>query len=323
MSIRSWEEIAAQKKQVENQRERILNAFKKRKVEDAWGTIKAEKLFKPITKLLGVKKEKEEEEKFPDYNLIGNDINFMGELPLHAEEAQPEDPYAKLKPFTATESDQEYEWDEIIPVPEKSSPDPKEITPIPDPEELGPEVLPGEKQLPQSAPSYSEATKDDKPPKYKEPRDEESNDLTTLNKFLQNSEGKPKSIMKTKKSKFKGINVEEARYRVREIYTERAKKVLAAGDSYLVIGQKGLGPYEGKSNKEMRAMIAEFEKGKGEAKIGSGFNSLVNRLALGISSILAGNTSVKLKNEIASLAKHLARQGIISTEQKNKVLSLK
>ena len=53
MSIRIWEDIASQKKQVENQREEILNAFKQRKVADELGVVRAEKLFQPITKLLG------------------------------------------------------------------------------------------------------------------------------------------------------------------------------------------------------------------------------------------------------------------------------
>ena len=118
-----------------------------------------------------------------------------------------------------------------------------------------------------------------------------------------------------------GTDVEQAKYAVYAIYTERAKKVLAANDRRSVIGQKGLGPYEGKSNREMRGMIEKFEKGK--IKFGSGFNDLINRLSLGISSIIAGNTSIKLRKEISSIAKLLHQKGVISEEQKNKVLSLK
>ena len=219
MSIRIWKEIAAKKKQVEDQREEILNAFKKRSVEDQVGLMKAEKLFKPITKLLGNKEEKlEEEEKVPDYAVAGEEINFMHELPFYEEAKQKEDPYADLEPFEEADQEEDlgpsegqsgsekvedyngfvnwlhkhgYESDDIIPLPEKSSPGPEEITPLPVPEEFGNEVLPSEKQLPQSAPSYSEATKDDKPPKYKEPRDDESSNLSTLTRFIKNNEGKP------------------------------------------------------------------------------------------------------------------------------------
>ena len=43
MSIRIWEDIASQKKQVENQRKEILNAFKQRKVADELGHGKGRK----------------------------------------------------------------------------------------------------------------------------------------------------------------------------------------------------------------------------------------------------------------------------------------
>ena len=375
MSIRIWEERASQKKQVENQRKEILNAFKQRKVADELGMVKAEKLFRPITKLWVGKREEEEKEKFaastfPDYAMAGEDINYMHELPFAGEAEPYEDPYEDLKPFEEAGQEEDlgpsegqsvsekvedysgfvkwlqkhgYESDEIIPLaasafPEKSSPGPEEITPlaVPDPDELGEEVLPGplgpfgEKQPPQSAPSYSEATRGDEPPKYKEPRDDDSSNLTTLTRFIKNNEGNPGAKITTKKSKFVGYSIDRAREKVYEIYTERAKKVLEKGDRKSAIGQKELGPYDGKSNEEMRAMIDEFEKGK--IKFGSGsqlrlqlppFHTLINRLSLGISSIFAGNTSVKLREEIRSIAKLLHQAGVISKEQKKKVLSLK
>ena len=196
---------------------------------------------------------------------------------------------------------------------------------FPDPEELEEEVLPGDKAE-AAPPRYSAATRGDEPPKYKEPRDDDSSNLSTLTRFIKNNEGKPGAKITTKKSKFVGYSVERAREKVYEIYTERAKKVLEKGDRKSAIGQKELGPYDGKTNEEMREMIDEFEKGK--IKFGSGLqlppiNTLINRLSLGISSIFAGNTSVKLREEIRSIAKLLHKMGVISKEQKNKVLSLK
>ena len=350
MSIRIWEDIASQKKQVENQRKEILNAYKQRKVADELGQVRAEKLFHPITKLLGKPKEGEKfaASDFPDYAMAGEDINYMHELPFAGEE---EDPYEDLEPFE--EADQEdlgpsegqsgsekvkdysgflqwlqeqgYESDEIIPLPEKSSPGPEEITTLADLEELEEEVLPGDKAE-AAPPRYSAATGGDEPPKYKEPRDDDSSNLSTLTRFIKNNEGKPGAKITTKKSKFVGYSVERAREKVYEIYTERAKKVLEKGNKKSAIGQKELGPYDGKTNEEMREMIDEFEKGK--IKFGSGLqlppiNTLINRLSLGISSIFAGNTSVKLREEIRSIAKLLHKMGVISKEQKNKVLALK
>ena len=105
------------------------------------------------------------------------------------------------------------------------------------------------------------------------------------------------------------------------------------------VGQKKLGPFEGKSHGQIREMLnikgkqkEEIKQMKGfsnysEAKItkmlGTGINSLNDRLYLGISSLHAGNTSVKLKKEIQSTADQLLEAKVISKEQRNKILSLK
>ena len=362
MSLRIWEDIANQKKQVEVQRETILNAFKQKKVADEMGTMKAEKLFKPITKMLGKRAKEEEKEKFPDYTVAGEEINFMHELPFG--EADPyenlkpfteaeleEDPYENLKPFTEAELKDEMasnekkvenyedfeEWlrqegyeseKDITPLPKEKNLE--EVKPIPVPEELGPEVPPGEKQLTASLspslPSYSQATKGDDPPAYKEPKGVATKDLNAIQKALKNMQ--PGATVPTKKSKFYGWTKEALEYRRDEIYTERANDSLEKGKS--AIGQKHLGPYEGKSQSEMAKMIEEFSKktppktGKGlEGLRGQGFGDLIKRLSLGISSIVAGNTSVKLRKEIYAIAKMLHKQGTLSKEQLNKVLSIK
>ena len=339
MSIRIWEDIASQKAQVENQRKEILSAFKQRKVADELGQVGAEKLFQPITKLL--RKPLIEEEKFPDYGIDDEQfLNFKNELPFGEgdfeeppvkEPEEEDDPYADLEPFgegewedemfPATESqagsDKEYEWDELFPAPD----------PAPD---LGPDLglakAPGESKATPAPPRYSAVTKADEPPKYREPRDDDSTSLSILTRFIESNKNNPDAVISKKNSRFRGMNLEEARYKVYEIFTDRAKLVLEAGDRRSVIGQKGLGPYEGKSNRERREMIERFEKGKqtGSGFAGSGsIGALINRLSLGISSIFAGNTSVKLREEIRSIAKLLHKMGVISSEQKNKVMALK
>ena len=52
-------------------------------------------------------------------------------------------------------------------------------------------------------------------------------------------------------------------------------------------------------------------------------NSLITRLSLGIASIHAGNTSAKLRKEMASIADILFHNNILSKEQKKKIRSLK
>ena len=60
-----------------------------------------------------------------------------------------------------------------------------------------------------------------------------------------------------------------------------------------------------------------------KSMIGTGIDSLINRLSLGISSIFAGNSSVKLKKEVQSIADILFQNGALSKEQRKKISSLK
>ena len=56
---------------------------------------------------------------------------------------------------------------------------------------------------------------------------------------------------------------------------------------------------------------------------GTGLSSLINRLSLGISSINTGNTSVKLKKEMASIVDILFQQKVILKAQRKNILCLK
>ena len=85
MSIKKWEEIAQQKRAVEEQRQFILNAFKERKIKDEMGGLTAEKLFRPITKRL-IEKPPEEERQLPNYALDeGDELLNMDVLPFQDE----------------------------------------------------------------------------------------------------------------------------------------------------------------------------------------------------------------------------------------------
>ena len=83
--------------------------------------------------------------------------------------------------------------------------------------------------------------------------------------------------------------------------------------------------FEGKSVDEINKTKPFDKASKSDIKkmFGLGLNSLINRLSLGISSINAENTSIKLKKEIQSIAGILFQQKIISKSQRKKILSLK
>ena len=174
MSLKKWEEIAQQKRAVEEQRQLILNAFKERKIKDEMGGLAAEKLFRPITKRLtpGESAERRRELQLPDYAVDDETLNW-DVLPFN-EDAEEELPEAAIPKYALAE-------DENI-LPEKSF--------LPDSEDG---TLPGEKQDPPAGPSTS-AT----PPPYSLPppsspapaypkgrrKEQESVDLSTLEKFL-------------------------------------------------------------------------------------------------------------------------------------------
>ena len=119
------------------------------------------------------------------------------------------------------------------------------------------------------------------------------------------------------------------------IYSNRAIKVLQKKS----IGQKNLGPFEGKSRREIRDMLGIEGKSVEEVRtmkpfvldskediqkmFGTGLSSLINKLSLGIASFQAGNTSVKLKKEIQTIAVFLLKAELISKEQRKKIQKIK
>ena len=291
MSIKLWEEIAKQKEEVENQRRRILNTFKEKKVANEMGSLKAERLFKPITTRLGA-----------PLNLPAEREDFYGNLAV--------DPF--LDHHLGDEMAELFEDGQVLlppnedflaPAPEAKPPD-DFFGPDPDEEE----VLPGEKQRRGAEPGRSHSdpgshipSLDDPPPRYSPPppyktkRSEETNDLSTLEKFLKENKEYSNSRISTAKSKFFGWNLERVKYRIHEIYTGRAEKVLNEGRKAL--GQKSLGPYEGKSNKEMREMIDEFRKGQTGKGFPARLQSLIQRHIFNLCRKLFSETQGRSKSD--------------------------
>ena len=330
MSIKVWQEIARQKKEVEKQRAEILNAFKERKVADEMGSMAAEKLFRPITKRLDPAKEEEPEQEDLYVNFDrdlweeGDIADEMGNLFDDGQELLPQNEGVGPKFILPPDEDLE---EDILPE------DPKESL-LPDSDD---EVFPEEeKPRRHSAPTLSEPPAYSPPPSYKfTKKDHKSVDLSTLEKFLKNNKGNPDAKFETKKSKFFGWNKTQVEDEVFRIYAERAKKVLQKKP----IGQKKMGPFTGKSRKEIRLMLgmegkkpeeirqmplfAKDSEGDIKFMIGTGADNLINRLFLGISSIFAGNSSVKLKKEIQLIGNILFQNGVLSKEQRKKISSLK
>ena len=124
-----------------------------------------------------------------------------------------------------------------------------------------------------------------------------------------------------------------AQAEVDRIYQKRRESV--ASD----LEKRKPGKFSGLSHKERRNFLGfqgksldeigrtkPFDKSSSsdlKNMFGTGLSSLINRISLGIASIHAGNTSVKLRKEIQSIADILFQQKVISKAQKKKILSLK
>ena len=91
------------------------------------------------------------------------------------------------------------------------------------------------------------------PPAYPKGRSRatESSDLSTLIRCLTNNKGDPNAVVSTPKSMFYGWDKNMVEAEIKRIYSERAKKVLQKKS----IGQKELGPFAGKSRRQMREML--------------------------------------------------------------------
>ena len=300
MSIRLWEEIARQKEEIENQRQIILNTFKESKVAEKLGAMKAEKLFRPITRRMepAVKPPVLEEDFYAN---LDRDLFEEGDIG---------DEMANL----FDDGEELLREDEGV-APKYAPDDPDEEFP-----ELGEEIPPGEKAKPPAKPAGP-------PPSYSSSfprtakRDADTVQLSSLEKYLKANEGKP-NPKNVNISGLGELTYNQAKEEVKAIYDERAYDLLQ-GKS---MGKKKLGPYEGKNRKQIREMLGMPESAfPAPKKTGKGLKpeDLIQRLTLGISSIYAGNTSLKLRKEITSIAKLLFKSGILSQAQKNKILSLK
>ena len=316
MSIKKWQELAQRKEEVEKQRLTILNAFKARKVQDEMGGLAAEKLFRPITRRM---EKKQIQLQTPDYD-VDDEIRNWDEFPFEEDEDEEKDPDYSL-------------FEEDIPKDFLDSDD---------------EVFPGEKPRRQSRlprlPQPPEHPTPPPPPPYSSPplRDSDSTDLVTLNRFLNANKKRPNAVIANPKSKFYNWDKEMAQDEIDRIYQKRRKSV--ASD----LEKRKPGKFSGLTHRERRNFLGfqgkslkeigrtkPFDKASSsnlKKMFGTGLSSLVasgsplrlmNRLIAGIGSINAENTSVKLRKEIQSIADILFQNGILSKEQRKKILSLK
>ena len=220
----------------------------------------------------------------------------------------------------------------------------KKQMPLPAPDyDVDDEVFPGEKQLPPPPPPPPPPStppppppQSTPPPDYsKFPRDPESTTLGTLNRFINSNRRNPKATISSPQSKFHNWTTERAKAKVEEIYEKRRNSVRDSRENrvpfhrFAGLNHRERRDYIGMKGKRIADIkqlpqFKDMEENQLKETFGTGFiSNWINQLSLGIASIHAGNTSIKLKKEIQRIADRLLEAKVISQKQRKKILSLK
>ena len=310
MSVQKWRQVADEKAVVDSEKQEIRQKIKMNKLRKEFGQLSGEELFKPITRRLdripeGQEASAAELEAAPDYDM---------------------DEFDRTNPF-----DEGFRPDEATPPPSPpSSPSPPPIAdddfppPPPPITDEGARKTWGEP----ATPEFIKTT-------------HESMDLQIVNQLITKFRNDPNYRVKSPKSKFHGYSVEDLK-KIRDgIYArrqgarplaerlqERKQKLAPTPPKTKTPSQ--LTPLE-RAVLDRRPSMASMESlddddeddewgVEGSGLVETTAEKLINQLYVSIGSIKSGNTSLKLKQQVASLLELLRKHDIITEYQKQKIL---
>ena len=305
MSVQKWNQLAEEKSAVHQQTQDIHQKFRMDKISKEFGQLSGEELFKPITKRLDEKSSTitQEVEESPDYAMDEFDrTNPFGD------EFRPDAPTPEPTPSPSPS-----------PSPEPTSPPPYEDVDgddFPPPPPLLMEETSTRKEWGMPGPVE---------PEYLH----ESTLLQTVNQLITKYGNDPNYIVKSKKSPLHGYSVEELKKISDGIYEKRGatqplSKQLQQGKQSL----KSTPPSKSKESPPTsleKAVMSrrpfvepsddegDFSEQDCETE-GSGIanaEKLINQLYVSLGSINAGNSSIKLKNQVFPLLDSLVGLGAI------------
>ena len=330
MSIKNWHQLAEEKSRLDKQTEEIHQKCKMDKINKEFSQLSGEELFKPITKRLDEKssatteeeeeeeEEQEEEQEGPDYTIDEfDDINPFGD------EFRPDAPSPELSLQPS-------------PSPELSLPPPP--SPTTSYLDVDDDDFP---QPPSPLMKEKSARKEWGMPGPVEPEyQHESTSLQTVNQLITKYGNDPNYIVKSKKSPLQGKTIAELKkirdgiYEKRRVTKEYLLKRLQEGKQRLkstplhkreipptplekaVMSRR---PYLEHSDNEDDLSEQDWGETNGSG-IADEAEKLINQLHLSLGSIKAGNSSIKLKNQVLSLLDSLVELGTIEKKQKKKLL---
>jgi len=290
------------------------------KINKEFGQLSGEELFKPITKRLDEKssttaekeqeEEQEEEQEGPDYTIDEFDeINPFGDE-FRPDAPSPELPLPPPPSPTTSYLDVDYDDDDF---PQPPSPLMEEKSAR---KKWG---MPGPVE-----------------PEYQH----ESTLLQTVNQLIKKYGIHPNYIVKSKKSPLQGRTIAELKkrrdgiYEKRRVTKESLSKRLQEGKQRLKstpLRKREIPPTP--LEKAVMSRRPFFEPSDGDEDFseqdweteGSGISDeavkLINQLDLSLGSIKAGNSSIKLKNQVLSLLDSLVELGTSDKKQKKKIIT--
>ena len=305
MSLPKWKQMAKEKTAVDQQTQDVHQKFRMDKISKEFGQLSGEELFKPIAKRLDEKSSTtaEEVQESPDYTM-----DEFDEIYLFGDEFRPDAPPPPPPSPTTSYLDVD-EVDFPQPPPPLQEKSTRKEWGMPGPVE----------------PEYSH----------------ESTLLQTVNQLITKYGDDPNYKVKSKKSLLHGYSVEELKkvrdgiYARRRVTKESLSKRLQEGKQRLKstpLRKREIPPTP--LEKTVTSRRPFFAPSDGDEDFfpeeqdwdtkGSGIadeaEKLIKQLYLSIGSIEAGNSSIKLKNQVLSLLDSLVGLGTINNQQKKKII---
>ena len=310
--MKKWRQLAEEKSKLDEQTEEIHQKFKMDKIKKEFGQLAGEELFRPVTKRLDenrsttVEEEEEEEQEVPDYTMDEFDEfnpfgdEFRPDAPTPAPSPPPTPPY------------EDGDGDDFPPPPpplmEETSKRKEWAKPVP----VEPEYQ-HESTLLQTVNQL--ITKYGNDPNYKVGKSKlglKGKTIAELKKIRDGICGKrgvPKTVFEKQ--------LQAGKYRLKSTPPHKKRETTPTPLEKAVMSRRPafeLSDDEDDFSKQdwetERRGITDYED-----------ENLIKRLYLSLGSIKAGNSSMKLKNQVLYLLDSLAELGTIDKKQKKKTIS--
>ena len=320
--MKKWRQWAEEKSKLDEQTEEIHQKFKMDKINKEFGQLSGEEFFKPIAKRLDEKssatveeEEEEEEQEVPDYTMDEFDETYP-----FGDEFRPDAPTPAPSP---------------TPPPSPPPPSYQEVVDDDDDDDDFPPP-------PQSSMEEKKSTRKEwgKPEPVKKEYSHESTLLQTVNQLITKFGNDPNYKVKSKNSPLYDFSMEQLKEVRDGIYTKRGvtktvfEKQLQAGKYILKKTPKPEKREKTQTPLEKAVMSRRpaFELSDDEDDSyeqdweteGSGIvdeaEKLIDQLHLSLGSIKAGNSSIKLKNQVLYLLDSLVEFGTIDKKQKKNLI---